>query len=114
MNEDRAKAAWLNTREEEDAFSDILESRHFVVFPWLVSSILRLTPHSVMDYGGGDGKFLAALRRQFAASCGITILLRRWSRMRSTFWAMPMYGSAKTRTRSLREASMSWCRWPSG
>jgi SAM-dependent methyltransferase len=66
MDVDRAKAAWLPTTEEQDVFTNILESRHLVVFPWLVASIMRLAPHSVLDYGGRDGKFLAALREQFA------------------------------------------------
>src|ERR1044071_7859928 len=35
-------------------------------FPWLIEAILELRPTSVLDYGAGDGKFLAELRQQFA------------------------------------------------
>jgi hypothetical protein len=38
-SEREEKAAWLSTAEEENVFSNILESRHLVVFPWLVASI---------------------------------------------------------------------------
>jgi SAM-dependent methyltransferase len=37
-----------------------------VFFPWLIGVILGLRPASVLDYGEGDGKFLAELRQQFA------------------------------------------------
>jgi SAM-dependent methyltransferase len=66
MKQNESKQAWLPTAEEDDIFSDILESRHLVVFPWLIEAILELRPTSVLDYGAGDGKFLAELRQQFA------------------------------------------------
>jgi SAM-dependent methyltransferase len=66
MSEDEARPAWLESAAEDEAFSDILESRHLVVFPWLIDAVLRQEPASVLDYGGGDGKFLAELRRHFA------------------------------------------------
>src|SRR6188768_2815042 len=66
MNENELKKPWLSSAEDDDVFSDILESRHLVVFPWLIEIILGLRPASVLDYNGGDGKFLAELRRQFA------------------------------------------------
>jgi len=65
MNENELKKPWLSSAEDDDVFSDILESRHLVVFPWLIEIILGLRPASVLDYSGGDGKFLAELRRQF-------------------------------------------------
>lgn len=68
MSEDRERAAWLGSAEEDETFSDILESRHLVVFPWLIGALLRLKPASVLDYGGGDGKFLAALRNAFGGA----------------------------------------------
>jgi Methyltransferase domain len=66
MNESELKTPWLSSAEDDGVFSDILESRHLVVFPWLIGVILGLRPASVLDYGGGDGKFLAELRQQFA------------------------------------------------
>ena len=66
IKQNESKQAWLPTAEEDDIFSDILESRHLVVFPWLIEAILELRPTSVLDYGAGDGKFLAELRQQFA------------------------------------------------
>jgi hypothetical protein len=35
MNENELKKPWLSSTEDDDVFSDILESRHLVVFPWL-------------------------------------------------------------------------------
>jgi hypothetical protein len=37
MSENQSKTAWLQSAEEDVVFSDILESRHLVVFPWLSS-----------------------------------------------------------------------------
>jgi SAM-dependent methyltransferase len=66
MNENEPKKAWLSTAEDDDVFSDIVESRHVIVFPWLIAIIRELKPNSVLDYGAGDGKFLAQLRERFA------------------------------------------------
>jgi SAM-dependent methyltransferase len=64
MRDSQSKTTWLPTAEEDEVFSDILESRHLVVFPWLIEAIRKLAPGSVLDYGGGDGKFLAALGKE--------------------------------------------------
>jgi SAM-dependent methyltransferase len=66
MNESELKMPWFSSAEDDGVFSGILESRHLVVFPWLIGVILGLRPALVLDYGGGDGKFLAELRQQFA------------------------------------------------
>jgi hypothetical protein len=56
MNENELKKPWLSSAEDDDVFSDILESRHLVVFPWLIEIILGLRPASVLDYNGGRWK----------------------------------------------------------
>jgi hypothetical protein len=33
MNENELKKPWLSSTKDDDVFSDILESRHLVVFP---------------------------------------------------------------------------------
>ena len=48
MNENELKKPWLSSAEDDDVFSDILESRHLVVFPWLIEIILGLRPASVL------------------------------------------------------------------
>jgi SAM-dependent methyltransferase len=65
MRDSQSKTTWLPTAAEDEVFSDILESRHLVVFPWLIAAVRELAPGSVLDYGGGDGRFLAALRKEF-------------------------------------------------
>ena len=66
MNKNEEKKAWLSTAEDDDLFSDILESRHLVVFPWLIKIITALEPNTVLDFGSGDGRFLVELHKQFA------------------------------------------------
>jgi len=83
MNENELKKPWLSSAEDDDVFSDILESRHLVVFPCLIEIILGLRPASVLDYSGGDGKFLAELRRQFAGELWHYDPFKPWQRKQS-------------------------------
>jgi hypothetical protein len=59
-----SQRVWLS-EAKDSLYSEIKETRHFVVFPWMVEAILQKGPASVMDYGAGDGRFLEALRRRF-------------------------------------------------
>ena len=106
MNENELKKPWLSSAEDDDVFSNILESRHLVVFPCLIEIILGLRPASVLDYSGGDGKFLAELRRQFAGELwhydpfpALAAKVKPWETRMSAF--------AKMQTRSKANRLMS-------
>lgn len=67
MTQDRkGKATWLS-EADDSRFSEIKESKHDIVFPWLVDAILKREPSVVLDYGAGDGRFLSSLREKFDA-----------------------------------------------
>lgn len=67
MTEEKHDVIWLSDRTG-DAYSSIRETRHAIVFPWLIRAILQRTPSSVLDYGAGDGFFLETLNQEFAGS----------------------------------------------
>lgn len=60
----KSKAAWLS-EADDNCFSSIKESKHYVVFPWLVDAILERKPSAVLDYGAGDGRLLESLSEKF-------------------------------------------------
>src|SRR3712207_3271156 len=49
--------------EPAASYSQLEESRHTVVYPWLAKAIAALKPRVVLDYGAGDGRFLEELSR---------------------------------------------------
>ena len=64
MKQDTSKVTWL-LNKVENLYTTITESRHTVVYPWLIKTVLERNPAAVLDYGAGDGRFLLELRRHF-------------------------------------------------
>lgn len=64
MQDRKDKAVWLS-EADDNRFSSIKESKHYVVFPWLVDAVVKRKPAIVLDYGAGDGRFLESLRKKF-------------------------------------------------
>ena len=64
MNNSEDNIVWL-PNAQQGLYSSLIETRHTVVFPWLVKTILQRTPSSVLDYGAGDGFLLEQLRKVF-------------------------------------------------
>jgi hypothetical protein len=83
------------------------KSGHLVVFPWLIEIILGSRPASVLDYNGGDGKFLAELRRQFAGELWHYDPFQALA-AKAKPWETRMSAFAKMQTRSKANRLMSW------
>jgi ubiquinone/menaquinone biosynthesis C-methylase UbiE len=55
---------WLESSKQA-LYSGIMETRIYVVFTTLIQLICSSPRKSVLDYGGGDGRFLEMLREHF-------------------------------------------------
>jgi SAM-dependent methyltransferase len=55
---------WLSP-EQLHLFTRLTETRHLIVFPWLLAAVKERAPQSLLDFGAGDGRLLFLLRENF-------------------------------------------------
>jgi SAM-dependent methyltransferase len=56
--------AWLPA-EQQGLFTQFTETRHLIVFPWLLKAVKERAPQSLLDFGAGDGRLLSLLPDSF-------------------------------------------------
>ena len=106
MNENELKKPWLSSAEDDDVFSDILEERAFGRVPMADRDHPRIKARFGPGLDGGDGKFLAELRRQFAGELWHYDPFQALA-AKAKPWETRMSAFAKMQTRSKANRLMS-------